>query len=72
MKIVRKSATGPGDCEDGDRPAVSVTDRGTPVVRGSVPDPSATRQLTLPTGEGAVAVPAAPVLEAARQGKASR
>jgi hypothetical protein len=71
-KIVRKVARRPWGCEDGDRPTVSVTDRGTLVIQGSVPDPSATRQLTRPPGESAVGVPAAPVLEAARQVKASR
>ena len=72
MKIVRRLARGRGGCEDGDCPTVYVTDRGTLVIQGYVLDPTATQQLTLPTGESAVEVPAALVLEAARQVKSSR
>ena len=69
MKIERKLA---GDCKGGDCPTVYATDRGTLVIQGYVLDPATVRQLTLPTGEGAVEVPAELLLEAARQVKAAR
>jgi hypothetical protein len=68
MKIVRKLT---GDCKGGDCPAVYTTDRGTLVIQGYVLDAPAIRQLTLPTGESAVEVPAELLLAAARQVKAS-
>jgi hypothetical protein len=67
MKIVRRLA---GDCKGGDCPTVYATDRGTLVVQGYVLDTDAVRQLTLPSGEGAVEVPAQLLLEVARQMKA--
>ena len=71
MKIVRKLARGEGGCEDGDCPTVYVTDRGTLVIQGYVLDPAATQQLTLPTGESAVEVPAELIVAAAGQVKPS-
>jgi hypothetical protein len=68
MKIVGKLA----GCDIKGCPTVYATDRGTLVIQGYVLDPAATRQLTLPTGESAVEVPADLLLEAARQVKASR
>ncbi len=68
MKIVRKLDNG---CKGGDCPTVYVTDRGTLVIQGYVLDPSAVRQLTLPTGESAVEVPVDLILGAAREVKAS-
>jgi hypothetical protein len=64
MKIVRKLTD---NCKGGDCPAVYATDRGTLVIQGYVLDPAAVRQLTLPTGESAVEVPAELLLAAARR-----
>ena len=62
--IVRKLTD---DCKGGDCPAVYATDRGTLVIQGYVLDPAAVRQLTLPSGESAVEVPAELLLAAARR-----
>jgi hypothetical protein len=67
VKIVRKLA---GDCASSSCPTVYATDRGTVVVQGYVLDAAGVKQLVLPTGESAVEVPAALILEAARQVKA--
>jgi hypothetical protein len=69
VKIVRKLA---GDCKGGDCPAVYATDRGTLVIQGYVLDPATARQLTLPSGEDVVEVPADLLLETARLVKAAR
>jgi hypothetical protein len=68
MKIVRRLAV--GGCEAGNCPTVYLTDRGTLVIQGYVLESGCTKLLTLPSGESAVEVPAALILEAARQVKA--
>jgi hypothetical protein len=71
MKLIRKLVAESG-CEAGNCPTVYLTDRGTLVIQGYVLEPGAKMQLTLPSGESAVEVPAALILDAARQVRPAR